>query len=331
MEAQTDCCACSVCGTRCTGHFGGCPSVWAAVSAPRPLAMADSDLQLQAAPTAVAVMDAELAIDWNSKGFEPRAKPASATWRPPEPRTPESKRRLTVVGIVVAVVGLGLGLVLAAGGGSEPATAVNIAANRPPELQFKPIAISEGVTAERNWRLEGSTGHRFIGTLTFTNTNETPASVTFTETLPKTLANTIEVVLFNPFPLVIDPDPVVQWTLPVEANSSISVTYEISVPPDGADASRLDQWAKDLEAEQAAAKAEAQAALDAAQTAAERAYAQALIDAARENDRDFNPTPNAAGCKFCGGTPATSPPPSPTTTVYVYPTCPTEDCLPPPT
>jgi type II secretory pathway pseudopilin PulG len=133
---------------------------------------------------------------------------------------------------------------------------------------------------------------------------------------------------------VIDPDPVVQWNVTVEANSSTVVTYEISVPPDGADAARLDQWAKDLEAEQASALADAQAALEAAQTEAERAYAQALLDAARQSNRSFNPTPNAPGCKFCGagGTTATSPPstdPDPGTT---FPTIP-EDTTPttPPT
>jgi hypothetical protein len=272
------------------------------------------DLQAQAAAgapaAAVAVMDADLAIDWNSDEFEPRTKPKTAVWRPPEPRTPDSKRRLTAIAIAVAVVGLGLGVVLAAGGGTEPAQ-VNIAANRPPELQFEPIVVSEGVTIERNWRLEGTTGHRFIGTLTFVNTTDAAVPVTFTETLPKTLADTIEVVLFDPFPTVIDPDPVVQWSVVVEANSSSSVTYEISVPPDGADAARLDQWAKDLEAEQAATLAEAQAALEAAQTAAERAYAEALLAAAREDNRSFNPTPNAPGCTFCGGTPA---PTNPTAT-----------------
>lgn len=291
--------------------------------------MAD-DLERQAAPAAVAVMEGELAIDWDSDEFDPRAKPTSAVWRPPEPRTPESKRRMTAVAVVVAVIGLGLGVMLAAGGGAEPTQEVNIAANRPPELQFEPIVISDGVTMERNWRLEGSTGHRFIGTLTFLNTTEAAVPVSFTETLPKTLANTIDVVLFNPFPTVIDPDPVVQWNVVVEANSTISVTYEISVAPDGADASRLDQWAKDLEAEQASALAEAQAAIEAAQTEAERAYAQALLDAARDDNRSFNPTPEAPGCKFCGGTAATSPA-EPPTTATTFPICPTEDCLPPPT
>src|SRR6185436_8715597 len=89
-------------------------------------------------------------------------------------RTSESvqrKRRFTAIAAAVALAGIVLGTMLANNGAPDTG-AVKTAATRPAELQFKPIALADGVSVVRNWRLEGSAGHRFIGTLTFSNSTD---------------------------------------------------------------------------------------------------------------------------------------------------------------
>src|SRR5207253_2001564 len=84
MQADQDSCVCVVCGTVCTGHFGGCPDVWTRGPIPvnlipsRPVSVPtvedDEPLLIVSTP---AVRDADIGPD-----DEPFAPPVTMAARP---------------------------------------------------------------------------------------------------------------------------------------------------------------------------------------------------------------------------------------------------------
>jgi len=68
--------------------------------------------------------------------------------------------------------------------------------------------------------------------------------------IPKSLAASVDDIEFEPAPVVIQADPVVRFDLDVPADGTTTATYRIDVAPDGADESRLEDWADDLDTEE---------------------------------------------------------------------------------
>ena len=114
---------------------------------------------------------------------------------------------------------------------------------------FAPIDVAPGATVERDWSLRGADGTRFKGTLTFSNSTGSPLDVSHTEVIPKSLATSVDEIEFEPTPTVIDADPVVQFDVTVPADDTVTAVYRIDAEPLGADRSRLQIWANDLEDE----------------------------------------------------------------------------------
>jgi len=162
----------------------------------------------------------------------------------PAPRRRTAWLIAAAIAAIVAIVAVGF--VMTSGGGSDQAAVV---ASGKAQLRFDPITTPEGATVARSWELEGRKGSEFLGTLSFTNPTSAPLLTTFTEAIPKSLASNVSQITFDPQPIVVKADPVVQYRLTVPAGSTTTVTYAIAVAPDGVDRSRLEAWAKDLPVE----------------------------------------------------------------------------------
>ena len=87
-----------------------------------------------------------------------------------------------------------------------------------------------------------------MGTLTFSNPTAASVHMVHTEVIPKSLARNVGQITFDPQPTtIVDPDPVVQYSENVGANEDFTITYTIDVAADGADQSRLRDWADDVD------------------------------------------------------------------------------------
>jgi hypothetical protein len=155
---------------------------------------------------------------------------------------------ITVV-VVLAATGVLAAVTLGNGGGGDGAG--GNAGSSPAEFTFDTISLAPGATVERTWSLAGNDGTRFEGRLEFANTTDERMAVSHTEVIPKSLAASVDDITFEPTPVVIQADPVVRFDLDVPADGTTTATYRIDVAPDGADESRLEAWADDLDAEEA--------------------------------------------------------------------------------
>ncbi|MGH8984182.1 MAG: prealbumin-like fold domain-containing protein, partial [Acidimicrobiia bacterium] len=153
------------------------------------------------------------------------------------------------VAVVLAATGVLAAVTLSDRGGDDGAG--GSAAAGPAELTFDTISLAPGATVERAWSLAGNEGTRFEGTLTFANTTGERIAVSHTEVIPKSLAASVDDIAFEPAPVVIEADPVVRFDVDIPADGTATATYRIDVAPDGADESRLEDWADDLETEEA--------------------------------------------------------------------------------
>jgi uncharacterized membrane protein YgcG len=159
---------------------------------------------------------------------------------------------LVVVAVVavLAVTGALAAVTLRDGGGSDGAGG-SAGGEGPAEFTFDAISLAPGAIVERTWTLAGEEGTRFEGTLEFTNSTDERMTVSHTEVIPKALAASVDDIEFDPAPVVLQADPVVRFDSDIPADGTTTATYRIDVAPDGADESRLEDWADDLDAEEA--------------------------------------------------------------------------------
>jgi len=157
-------------------------------------------------------------------------------------------RRTAVLAVaVLAVVAVGAVVaVLLAGGGSEEASPAASGTTTSIRRTFPVATTPEGAVVRRTWVLEGGRGDRFVGRLTFSNPTAAPVTVTHTETIPKSLAASVDEIRFDPEPRVLEDDPVVQYSLTLGPGERVTVRYAIAVAPTGVERARLDGWASDL-------------------------------------------------------------------------------------
>jgi hypothetical protein len=178
------------------------------------------------------------------------AAPAAGDEPPPiDAERARSRRRRRVAllaGLAVAAVGVGA-LAGVFGGGASDGTPTGVVVAGSARLVFDPITTSDGVTIERVWRLRGKDGTQFVGTLSFSNPTSAPIEVQHTEVFPKSLTSSVDDIAFDLDPVVLQADPVVQYSVTVPAGAEVTARYEIHVAPDGARRGRLTAWAHDLE------------------------------------------------------------------------------------
>jgi hypothetical protein len=156
-----------------------------------------------------------------------------------------ARRRAQLVAVVVvaALAAVAVSIALLPGGGDDETALGTGSAAR---LTFPALTTSDGASVQRVWELRGDRGQQFVGTLEFTNPSAAAVSVSFTETIPKSLAATVDVIRFDPQPEIVDADPIVRYSLSLAARGTLTAHYEIDVAPDGARRARLLAWAEEL-------------------------------------------------------------------------------------
>ena len=158
--------------------------------------------------------------------------------------TPQRGRRV-LVACVAAVVAIGVVAFVVASSGSDDEVATPTA-NVQPRLEFPPVTTPEGATVTRAWELTGAKGAQLDGTLTVENPTSKSVTTTFTEVIPKSLASSVDQITFDPQPVVVKADPMVQYTATVAPGATFVATYTIEVEPLGRTRQRLLTWADDL-------------------------------------------------------------------------------------
>ncbi|MEI8001221.1 MAG: hypothetical protein WCI50_07700, partial [Actinomycetes bacterium] len=136
------------------------------------------------------------------------------------PRSSGSRRRNGVVAIaIVAVVAL-VAVFFALQSGHSDRTALRTPTAA--KFTFDPITTPEGAKVTRVWELQGRGGNEFIGSLTMTNPTSAPLPTTFVETIPKAIAPTVSIIAFSPQPVVVQPDPVVRYSVTIAPDASFT-------------------------------------------------------------------------------------------------------------
>lgn len=110
----------------------------------------------------------------------------------------------------------------------------------PAEVTFQPFNLSENVSVQRIWTVDGNT---VLGTVTITNSRAYGIGVLYDEVIPKELAANLEGIVFEPaYTEVINPDPIVRFSASLDPGQTFTMTYRVPVasPPDDA---TLDTWA----------------------------------------------------------------------------------------
>jgi len=159
------------------------------------------------------------------------------------PVPPRRSRR----GVVAALV-LSLAMLLAAASAvvlnSRHPGAPSQATRRWPVVSyaFAPQQYPGSLLTARRWTLGGPRGSRFTETITASSIDGQPHQVAFTEAIPTAIAASVQTVRFTPAAVVIQPDPLVKWTLHLPAQGTVTVGYRAIVPAAGASRARLARW-----------------------------------------------------------------------------------------
>ena len=120
-------------------------------------------------------------------------------------------------------------------------------------VQLTPVVLPSGMVVTRSWRLAGNNGDTFTAGIEVRNGTPTTKTDAVVEVIPKQLAlNVDEVKFFGGTPTTILADPVVSFSVTVAPGKRVRVGYQIAVPPDGTDTSRLLWWKTNRDAQQAA-------------------------------------------------------------------------------
>jgi hypothetical protein len=250
-----------------------------------------------AAPAITPIATAtDLGIDWDAPPatHAPAPAPPAPAYAPLQPRRRLSTKAIVAIGVAAVLALAGVAVALGSSGGSD-AGGISTPVVDASDLTFDPFTVVPGVTGTRRWELRGSDGQQFLGSITFANTTGAPVAMTYDETIPKTLARNVSVILFDPSPTVVRADPVVRYAFTLEAGASTTVRYRIVVPPEGKDRSRLERWARDVETEIAQRIEAAREAAANALTPEELAAAQAALLAALNAQDSFSPRRTTRG------------------------------------
>lgn len=148
--------------------------------------------------------------------------------------------------VVVAVVVTLFATAFSGGESGRRAQSPTHGATPAVRLAFDPVTTPEGIQVHREWTLRGEKGTDFVGRLSFSNPTPSTIVVSHTEVIPKSLASSVNEIDFRPQPTIVQPDPVVRYSVTVPPGGEVTVRYDIGVPADGAEQARLDTWAQDM-------------------------------------------------------------------------------------
>ncbi|MGE0141346.1 MAG: hypothetical protein AB7R77_26415 [Ilumatobacteraceae bacterium] len=119
----------------------------------------------------------------------------------------------------------------------------------PVQNLFEPLVLADGVVAQRQWTVDGST---VVGTTTITSTHPQPVPLIYDEVFPGEMLTTLEGVTFDPpFSEVVVANAIVRYMHALDPAVPLTITYRVPVaaPPDQA---TLSAWAASWAAANAA-------------------------------------------------------------------------------
>jgi hypothetical protein len=143
-------------------------------------------------------------------------------------------------------------------GSRSPALDTNTTMNTAPAgsgapIVFGPVLLPSGMTVTRTWRLAGANGGTFIASIDVNNPTGQTKSDNVTEVIPKAIAADVsQVKFFGGTPKVVSADPVVSFDVTVAPGKATRIGYQVSVPADGNDTSRLLAWKAQRDMQQTA-------------------------------------------------------------------------------
>ena len=154
--------------------------------------------------------------------------------------------------VVLAAVGGVVALSSGGSGGSSHAAASPKTGQVTNEATVTKVTTqSDGLTFSRAWKLSGTKGDHFTGTVALKNPTSSAVAYNRVEVIPKSLAKSVTDITFSPKPTeVVKKDPVVRFKGNVAPNSTVTITYEIDVAAKGATEARVQAWIADASAEQ---------------------------------------------------------------------------------
>ncbi len=174
-----------------------------------------------------------------------RENPSAREGRPRRSRL-RSRRVVLPLAAAFAVLAAALSLAMT----RLPAAAPR--APRPPltaSYAFPLQRYGNGLVIARRWTLSGKGGSVLTETITASSSTGKPMTIWFQDSIPEAITGTVRTVRFSPAPArVVRPDPVVAWRLRLPARGAVTVGYVAAVPPRGATAVRLADWARGLDA-----------------------------------------------------------------------------------
>ena len=149
---------------------------------------------------------------------------------------------LAAVVLIAAVVGV---VAASRPSGSAPARSAVFA--------FKPQSFASGLIVDRTWTLSGVQGNHLEGSATLTNGKTGDISTNYDLVLPRSVAPNVKRVSFSPPPeRVIQPDPVVGYSVALTAGALEKIGFSVDVgPTQGNRSVRLRQLAEAQESAEA--------------------------------------------------------------------------------
>ncbi len=161
---------------------------------------------------------------------------------------PEENRRrpaliAAAIGIVLVLVA-GVVLLVSGGGDDGEDGEGEVASSEAPKVSFA-AEVTELGRATRTWTVEDG---RFSGSVVVVNDTDAATSGTHVEVIPKSLADHVDKIRFEPaVSEVIEEDPVVAWRIEeLAAGEKRTFRYEIDVADDAGE-DELEKWKADAE------------------------------------------------------------------------------------
>jgi serine/threonine protein kinase len=180
-------------------------------------------------------------------GLPARPIPPVAPSQTPTPGASKRRQSLSKTWLV-AFAGV---LVLLLGGAAAFVVTRSSGPGAPVVLPFAAETYEKaGFNVSRTWVLSGHDGNKVHGELIVQRT--AGGKATFEEVLPKEMVANTSSVAFSPQPVVVNPDPIVRYTLNLPAGGQATVEYDVPVSGSGLALARLETWAADQAREAAA-------------------------------------------------------------------------------
>jgi serine/threonine protein kinase len=162
---------------------------------------------------------------------------------------PHSRRHHRLVGTTVLCCMALVVITFVVWGPGDVRSPKNLVAAQGATYSFRPVGYPGGIVMTRVWKLVGSSGDTLEAALTFTHSGDRQAPVEHFEVIPKTVAETVTDITFDPLPdQIVERDPIVRYDLRnLKPGASLAVSYTVKVDPAGMVEPRLARLGADQE------------------------------------------------------------------------------------